>query len=256
LTGEIRDSCTPIYSISPCQGDCNTASQLYTKVPDSTGFLCPTGPNSYSVDCKSSMPCKCYLKDLLAEYPQIAEGGAVTCGGCDTLTSGNVCVFYCANGNPMTVPDQFGVLRPGGLFSSVPCTNQGWPRFDQQTSFTLPLCPIRPEECPPVLGINAQGTSLGFAPNVKAPSVCIGATESNVCTVSCAPSFYSPENRFVATCTRFMRNGIQVLDWLPWNENTIYGHQQVCQCQGCRAWFLDTRNSCECQVNNNYTNYC
>ena len=200
------------------------------------------------------MPCKCYYADLIQKYPAIVLGGAVTCGSCDTVSSGDFCVFYCANGNPMTFPDQFGVLRPGGLFSSIPCTNNGWPDFnDAQSSFTLPLCPLLPDVCPPVLGLNAQGNSLGFAPQVKAPSVCVGATITDTCTVSCAPAFYSPGNNFVATCTKFIRGGVEVLDWYPWNNNSLFGHEQICECQGCMAGGIDDRIACPCRVNQNYS---
>ncbi len=258
LTGASQLACTPTYSSSPCTGDCHTASQLFTQIPGPNGQTCPTSPNSYSTDCKSQMPCKCYYSDLVQKYPAILNGGAATCGDCSEVLAGNVCTFYCLNGNPMSVLDPDGVLRPGGLFSTIPCTNQGWPDFTNNTSYTLPVCPITPQECPPVLGLTAQNTSLGFAPLVRAPSVCIGATQSDTCTVSCAPGFYSPLNNFVATCTSFERNGVQVLDWLPWNQTNLTGHQEVCVCQGCRAWFIDTSqgNSCPCEVNENYINYC
>lgn len=258
LTGASQNTCTPTYTSAPCSGDCHSATQVNTQIPGPNGQFCTTSPLTYSSDCSSQMPCKCYYKDLVAKYPSILDGGAVTCGDCSTVSSGSACTFYCLNGNPMNYIDQFGVLRPGGLFSIIPCTNNGWPDFDQaNTSFTLPICAITPQTCPPVLGINSENTSLGFAPNVKAPSVCIGATQSDTCTVSCAPGFYAPQNYFVATCSQFMRNGVQVVDWLPWNETSVYGHQSVCVCQGCRAWFVDTRqgDSCPCQINANFAPY-
>jgi len=256
LSGLVRDACTPLYSIGPCIGDCKRAFQSYTKIPDANGDVCSNGPPSFESQCQNVMPCKCYYSDLIAKYPAISVGGAATCGSCATLTAGDVCNFFCLNGNPMTVLDQFGVPRPGGLFSSIPCSNQGWPDFGAENlSFTLPVCPNIPDQCPPVLGINAKGTSLGFAPNIKAPNVCIGATETDICEVSCAPAFYSPFNHFSATCQKFIRNGVQVLDWFPWNQDTIYGHQNICTCQGCRAGLIDTNanNACPCQVNENYS---
>lgn len=252
LSGEVRDACTPLYSIGPCIGDCRRAFQSYTKV----NLECSNGPLSFESQCQNIMPCKCYYSDLIRKYPGIAVGGAATCGNCATVTSGDVCNFFCLNGNPMTVLDQFGVPRAGGLFSAIPCSDQGWPDFGaENASFTLPVCPNIPDQCPPVLGINAQGTSLGFAPNVKSPNVCIGATETDVCEVSCAPAFYSPLNRFSATCKKFFRDGVQVLDWFPWNQNSIYGHQDICICQGCRSGDIDynKNNACPCQVNENYS---
>ena len=251
LTGQVQEACTPMYSIGPCIGDCRQAFQSYTQV----GPICPNGPISFASQCQNIMPCKCYYDDLIRKYPAIAVGGAATCGSCDTLLSGEVCVFYCLNGNPMTVLDQFGVPRPGGLFSSIPCSDQGWPDFGAaNASFTLPVCPVIPDSCPPVFGRNALGTSLGFAPNVKSPNVCIGATETDVCEVSCAPAHYSPLNHFSATCQKFIRNGVQVLDWFPWNQTSLFGHQNVCVCQGCRAGLVDTiLNACPCQVNENYS---
>jgi hypothetical protein len=242
LTPEIRAPCKPAYVTSSCFGDCTKAFQTVSQVKNAEGVVCdPTYRFSYS--CNDIMPCICRYEDLILLYPELnpsdlSFGGAYPCGDCSNVEAGNSCKFVCGNGNSFTVFDDLGRQGLIGPFADIACTNQGWPTNLTQTG--LPNCAPAPPRCPSVLGFRANG------PQPK--SQCIGAKLGDVCTVSCSPSFYAPNNVFVATCTTFTRNGIPgVLDWDPWNLDVTDGHSKVCVCQGCHYGISDDP-SCECQI--------
>lgn len=219
------------------------------------GIVCnPQYKESYS--CASKMPCICRFSDLIKLYPSLdimspQWQGALTCGDCSELTSGNDCNFVCGNGQTFKAYDQNNRLIDVGAFSSIPCTDQGWPDYGADAEYLLPRCSVAPPTCPNVLGVQLRGAQgqidLGFSPNPKAR--CVGATRGDQCTVSCSPSYYAPNNQFVATCKQVGTNpdGSAILDWDPWNKDREDGHMQVCVCQGCR-WGLSDNYSCPCLV--------
>ncbi len=251
LTTDVRATCIPAYVTSSCIGDCLEAWQTVTEVKNAQGKNCNnSAPTSFS--CQDIMPCICRYEDLIDLYPQLnpshpSFGGAYPCGDCSTVEAGNSCKFVCGNGNSFTVYDDLGRQGLIGPFADIACTNQGWPLNLTQTG--LPNCTFPPPRCPSVLGFRANGPNgeedFGFSPQPK--SQCIGARLGDLCTVSCSPSFYAPNNVFVASCTTFVRNGVEVLDWAPWNLDVTDGHSKVCVCQGCHYGISDDP-ACECQV--------
>jgi hypothetical protein len=250
LTTVIRAPCVPAFTTSSCIGDCVSAYQTVTQVKNAQGIICQTTSTSFS--CRDQMPCVCRYEDLIALYPALnpsdpSFGGAYPCGDCSNVEAGNSCKFVCGNGNSFTVFDDLGRQGLIGPFADIMCTNKGWPQDLAQTG--LPNCAPPPPRCPSVLGFRANGENgsedFGFSPQPK--SNCIGAKIDDLCTVSCSPSFYAPNNVFVATCSFFVRNGRSVTDWLPWNADVTDGHSKVCVCQGCHYGISDDP-ACDCQV--------
>ena len=246
--------CDHVFVTSTCEGSCKGAWYTVTEGVNSQGTVCnPQYKESYS--CASKMPCVCRFADLLSLYPVLDVmspqwGGALTCGDCSEIVSGNSCNFICGNGQTFKAYDQNSRLVDVGAFSSILCTDDGWPDFGANSLFLLPQCAVAPPSCPNVLGIALRGDEgqidLGFSPNPK--SRCVGATRGDRCTVSCSPSYYAPNNQFVATCTSVTKpDGTQVLDWYPWNADSDDGHMRVCVCQGCRSALSDNF-ACPCQV--------
>ncbi len=244
--------CTPSFSTSSCVGNCRTASFTVTQVPNANGAICQ---NYLSItSCKERFKCECRFMDLVKSYTVLDNvghplqwGGALPCGNCDVV-SGEWCRFVCANGNTFSAIDSNGQTQSVGGFSSISCTDDGWPDFTGIRSAFLPNCAIRPPRCPNVLGMQllpTGGRDMGFSPQPR--SNCIDAKYGDSCTVACSPNYYSPQNQFTATCTSVTRNGKTTLDWLPWNKDRLDGHMNVCQCQGCR-WGLTSNPSCPCQV--------
>jgi hypothetical protein len=251
----VRDSdCIPAFRTSSCLGTCKVATYTVSQIPNEQGVTCDPTYNEV-VDCAFSMPCICRIEDLYASYsvldplsPQF--GGAYPCGDCTELVSGNSCNFVCGNGQNFQALDENQRRVSVGAFSSIPCTDDGWPNFSSPgQALLLPQCLVSPPSCPNVIGFKyKQGggkLDLGFSPNPRAQ--CIGALAGDVCTVSCSPSFYSPLNQFIATCTTFVKRGESVTDWLPWNQISDDGHMRVCVCQGCRFGFSDNF-ACPCLV--------
>lgn len=187
-------ACTPLYAPSGlCTGDCREAWLPLTQTNAAT---CPGYPTTSSQSCAAGLPCACFLSQLTL------GPGVVTCGNCDVVTEGQSCYFVCA--------DPAQTLTSNSSNHAV-CLTTGW------ASFSIPpTCSTPPRVCPPL--VSAGGLNLNMDP---AQSVCVGATDSQVCRAQCFPLFYNPAGQYTATCT------------CPVDAPCTWSNRLWCECQNC-----------------------
>ena len=192
-------NCTPDFTnnviVGPCVGDCREAVSWQTATNclcNNTFTSCPVA-YSQSVDCSVQLPCQCFFNDLLAEIGT----GVATCGDCATLSEGETCYFVCTD----PTYEFFGPQK-------ATCLGTGWAALPQE-----PVCLPKPVYCPTIY--STGGLNL----DMSTDSVCVEASEKDVCRGSCFPGYYSPTGTYTTTCSCV--NG--VCNW----SNDLF-----CQCQG------------------------
>lgn len=167
-------SCVPNYSqatCGPCTGSCLNGTQWCTATN------CSPQLYSRSTPCQDQLNCFCTFSDIL-QYINV-DSGVVTCGDCSTMTQGQTCYLHCLRDNEI-------LSGP----SSVLCLSSG---------FAIPSQPIfcytETAVCPPQVSIGA----INYV--ISTSSVCVGATNSQVCSGNCFPGYYNAQGIYDSTCS-------------------------------------------------------
>lgn len=198
-----------------CEGDCWAAEQVeqgtVVTQPANGGAACP--PLTRTVSCAHTMPCVCRGIAL----PITAENSVTTCNDCDYMAPGDTCHLTCVD--------------PSLIMSGTPaivCANGMW-----AFGGLLPTCNAAIAQCPPVLASGGACSGEGAGVILRPGSVCAGAREGDVCSISCAAGFaLAPGAAAAATC----RSGAwdAPLVCVP-QLNCVTPNGQPDACAGCTA---------------------